>query len=211
MGQVEFFLRHAESAANAEGIYQGQSYDTWLTPRGLKQAEAAALALARQKEIQAIFVSPLKRTLQTAAVIDQTLLIPLIPDQRLLEINHGTWEGKKIAEFTQEEAKILTQWKAEPHKCQMPNGEHFNEVVKRAEEFLCGLKNKPGHFAIVTHDLVLRVIICKIGGLPYENIWQLTLDNCGITTLSVNPDEIVSVNANNHLINLRPTISQQVL
>jgi len=211
VAQIEYFIRHAESKANTESIYQGQTYDTYLSPLGMKQAEAAAVAIGEQREIQAIFVSPLKRTFQTAAIIAQTLMVPIIPDRRLLEINHGSWEGKTVREFTPEEVKILEEWKSQPHRCQMPNGEYFYDVVKRAEEFLRELKNKTGQFAIVTHDLFLRVIICKIGDLPYENIWQLTLDNCGITTLSVNPDKIISVNANNHLINLHPEVNKQVL
>lgn len=211
MEKIHYFIRHAESQANATGLYQGQSYDTDLSYRGRQQAVAAAEILEQEQKITAIIASPLRRTWQTAAIINQRLQVPMIIDQRLLEINHGTWEGKAKRQFTPDEVRIWQIWKTDPGRCQMPEGEHFHEVVSRVDSFLVDLQKKTGRMAIVTHDLILRIIIAKIGGLPFANIWELTLDNCGITTLTVNPNKLVKVNKNHHLVNLRSEVSEQML
>lgn len=210
MTKLIYLIRHGESVANKQGIYQGQGVDTGLTVLGQKQALAAAKRL-RKIKFKAIYASPLKRTKETAEIIARQFGLPILNDIRLLEINHGTWEGKNLDEFTFEETEVLKIWKNKPNLCQMPKGEHFNDVVKRVEKFFEKIKKQTGQFAIITHDVVLRIIIAKIGGLAYENIWQLTLDNCGLTTLTVNPDKIIKINEDNHLINLQTNGSKQML
>ena len=42
-----YLVRHAESLANAQGIYQGQTYDTPLSNLGKKQA-AALLRVSKE-------------------------------------------------------------------------------------------------------------------------------------------------------------------
>jgi len=61
-------VRHAESVANTEGIYQGQTYDTDLSELGKKQTKALANRL-NDLELRKIITSPLKRTYKTAGSI----------------------------------------------------------------------------------------------------------------------------------------------
>lgn len=52
-----FFIRHAESIANTQGIYQGQTYDTPLSPLGVRQARLLAQRLAREN-LSFVIASP---------------------------------------------------------------------------------------------------------------------------------------------------------
>ncbi len=84
---IIYCIRHGESCYNAEGRLQGQSA-TPLSPLGLRQAEAMAMAL-RAQPIAAIYASPLPRAMQTAEALGRAIGVAVIPDPRLMEINVG--------------------------------------------------------------------------------------------------------------------------
>ncbi|MCG2691736.1 histidine phosphatase family protein [Microgenomates group bacterium] len=205
-----YLIRHGESKANRAGIYQGQSYDVGLTLLGRRQAFFVATTLMG-KNIQKIVASPLKRTFQTAMVIAKTINVPLITDQHLLEINHGNWEGKHPNDFTKLEKKILTQWQTEPHLTQMPDGEHFKDVMKRVGIFLLKLEKSKETTVIVAHDLILRVIIAMILNLDFSNVWNFRLDNCGLNVISFNPRRLIELNNRAHLGSSMSLLNRQAL
>src|SRR3989337_1632197 len=86
-------VRHAESVANSQGIYQGQTYDTDLSELGKKQAEALAKK-AKKVGINRIISSPLRRTYQTAIVVSRACNCPIEISELITETNQCEWEGK---------------------------------------------------------------------------------------------------------------------
>lgn len=212
MGIEEYIvIRHAESIANAEGIYQGWTYNTSLTEFGVKQAELTAMALKKIEGITAIYVSPLLRTYETAEIINQELKIPLVVDRRLSEINHGSWEGKRVDQFTPTEQEVLERWQNQPQTAQMPGGECLQDVVNRVESFLADLKEVNGKTLMVTHDTLKRTILCHWQGWDYDQIWSFELDNCGVTTLGLEPKEIIGLNKTMHLNGFKSGLNRQAL
>jgi len=209
MTKIIYLIRHGESLANKQGVYQGQSIDTGLTELGKKQARAAAEVLTGLK-FKTIYTSPLKRAKETAEIIGRQTGLPILENIKLLEINHGSWEGKKINEFNQTEQKLLNRWRKQPDQAQMLKGETLKDVALRCRRFIQSLPSGQ-EAAVITHDVIIRVMIIMALKHKLKYIWRYTLDNCGITTLSVNPDKIICVNANNHLINLHPGVNKQVL
>lgn len=205
-----YIIRHGESIANTRGIYQGQSYDTDLTGRGKEQARAAAKALATFK-IDSIITSPSRRCLQTAQIIDYSINRIIIQNKLILEINHGTWEGKSPREFTNKELRVLKKWKNEPEKTQMLNGEHFNDVVDRCRKTLKMFEEEDGDCLLVTHDTTSKIFILLAMKMPFNNFWNITLDNCGITKIALHPLRLLSLNENNHLNGLKSAVKNQVL
>jgi 2,3-bisphosphoglycerate-dependent phosphoglycerate mutase len=91
-------VRHGASAAAVPGepfeALEGQS-DPPLAPEGERQAKAVASRLAAES-FAGVFVTPLKRTQQTAAPLaDATGLEPVVvPDLR--EVMLGEWEGGEL-------------------------------------------------------------------------------------------------------------------
>jgi probable phosphoglycerate mutase len=91
-------VRHGASAAAVPGepfeSLEGQS-DPPLAPEGERQAQAVAARLA-QESFDGLFVTPLKRTAQTAAPLAQaTGHEPVVvPDLR--EVGLGEWEGGEL-------------------------------------------------------------------------------------------------------------------
>jgi probable phosphoglycerate mutase len=91
-------LRHGASQAAIAGepfeLLEGHA-DPPLAPEGELQAQAAGARLAADPP-DALFVTPLQRTAQTAApLVAATGLEPVVvPDLR--EVNLGTWEGGEM-------------------------------------------------------------------------------------------------------------------
>src|SRR5260370_17327478 len=67
--------RHGQPQGNAEGRFGGHT-DTPLSPRGRKQAQATAKALASEK-FSAIYSSDLPRAIETASPLAKLVAVPL--------------------------------------------------------------------------------------------------------------------------------------
>ena len=82
-----WLVRHGESEANAEGVWQGQS-DARLNARGRQQAERLGARLAGCS-FDVVVSSDLQRTTATAAAAGLTAE----PDPAWRELDLGRWEG----------------------------------------------------------------------------------------------------------------------
>src|SRR5882757_8630139 len=80
-------IRHGQSQGNAEGRFGGHT-DTPLSPRGRKQAQATAKALASEK-FSAIYSSDLPRAIETASPLSQLTGVSLITTDALRERSVG--------------------------------------------------------------------------------------------------------------------------
>jgi probable phosphoglycerate mutase len=87
-------VRHGSSAEAGDHL-DGHA-DPELSPRGRVQAEAVAERLGRMAAT-ALFVTPLRRTAQTAAPLAERLgLVPIVVGD-LREVHLGSWEGQFTA------------------------------------------------------------------------------------------------------------------
>jgi probable phosphoglycerate mutase len=197
--------RHAESLANTQSIYQGQSYDTDLSEVGQQQAKALAKALAeRYTSIDRVYTSSLKRAQFTAVQICSRLLIdqPTV-DDRIMEINLGLWEGKTKTEVDQQFPGQLDQWQQDPHGLELPQGETLEQVQARAFEFLNQFKDQQvTRIIVVSHDLLIRTTLTKLLRREFKDIWIYQLDAGGYSVLEFDGKryQVAEINANDHLI-----------
>lgn len=206
-------VRHGESVANRQSIYQGQTYDTPLTALGKRQIRVLSKHL-RNCKIDTIYTSPLKRALETARIIAAGFDTPIITDKNLLEIDHGDWEGKTKEEVKRLYPKILNLWKQAPEEVVMPNGESLADVQKRIHRFLHNLKqtNRAGTFLIVAHDTVLRIMIAEVLSLPLNHIWRFHLDNAALTVFRWGSQgKLLTLNNTEYLIGNRSDTDRQAL
>ena len=209
MTKTIYLIRHGESVANKQGIYQGQSIDTGLTELGIKQARAAAKALTGLK-FKTIYTSPLIRAKETAQMIGNQTGLPILTNIKLLEINHGSWEGKKINEFNQTEQKLLNRWRKQPDQAQMLKGETLKDVASRCQRFIQSLPDGQ-ETAVITHDVIIRVMTIMALKHKLKHIWRFALDNGGITTVSFEPNCLISLNQNFHLNRIKSLLNRQAL
>lgn len=194
-------VRHGETTWNVEGRYQGQE-DTPLSQRGLQQGQLLAVGL-RNIPIDVCISSPLQRSFQTCQFCAELHKLPVIADDRLLEINHGSWEGVLAKDIAAQYPQEFAQWHSQPHLVQMPGGENLEDVRRRARAaFDDYAATYPGKTVLVAaHDAVNKAIICDLLGLGMEHFWQIKQDNTCINVLEYNDGlwRVVLLNSTNHM------------
>lgn len=194
-------LRHGQTNWNKEGRYQGQ-IDTDLSDLGKEQARLLAKALKNIK-IDHFISSPLKRAYETACESAKFHNKEVIKDERLLEINHGIWEGKLSSEVEKLDANLLKMWKETPHLVTMPNGENLQNILDRAlpcvKEFAKKFDGQT--IAFFAHDAVNKVLLAHFLNAPLSSFWNILQDNTCINVIEFNNDlvKIVTLNNTNHL------------
>ncbi|HEY2346348.1 MAG TPA: histidine phosphatase family protein [Xanthomonadaceae bacterium] len=167
--------RHGETPWNAEGRYQGQT-DIALSPVGEEQARKLGLRLADAKITRAV-ASPLTRARHTAELaLGPARASMLSFDAGLLEIHHGTWEGKLAAEIGDFDGDRFKAWRSAPESVLMPGagGESLEHVLARAWpafERACNGLGDDDLLLVVAHDAVNRVLLCRILGIPLSKLW----------------------------------------
>jgi probable phosphoglycerate mutase len=177
-----FLIRHGRTNWNSEGRYQGV-IDVPLDEVGKKQAELLAKSL-KCVTIDKVWSSPLSRAKETAWYISQEQGCPLEVHEGLTEISHGEWEGKYAHEVKVLWPDLYDLWYKEPQKVKMPSGETLEEVANRAKgalEFILGEGKDP--VAVVTHDAVIKVLLCHFLELPLAKFWSFHVANCSVTMI----------------------------
>lgn len=166
--------RHGQTDWNMEKRIQGRS-DIELNSKGIEQAYQTKENLKEEK-IDLIFCSPLKRAKQTANIINEERNVPIIYDERLLEICYGENEGK-----IQDEFDYNGFWNV-INTHEYKDAENVNSLIKRVENFMNELKErKEENVLIVTHNGVCRAINVYFYGVPEDNnLIKLGIKNCEI-------------------------------
>lgn len=166
-------VRHGETPWNAEGRYQGQ-IDIPLSATGEQQAQLLQQRLLSVPIDRAV-ASPLQRARATAQIAlgERAGLLSL--DAGLGEIAHGTWEGKLASEIDADDPGRFRAWREAPHTVQMPGGESLTQVFERVWPAFAraveGLRADQTAL-VVAHDAVNRLILCKLLGLPFAQLWR---------------------------------------
>lgn len=179
-----FLVRHGETDWNREGRFQGQM-DIRLNDTGLGQALSVAEAL-KDVPLDRIVASPLSRTRETARPLAELTGLPVEMNGGLVEISHGLWEGRTSGEVEAEWPGMLAAWHGHPELVTMPGGESLADVQKRAwPAFLRTVEEEGDSVAVVSHDAVLKVLLCRIFDSPLSSFWRFQLANGSITLLEL--------------------------
>ena len=215
-----YVARHGETTWNLAGRYQGRR-ESGLTALGVRQGFALADAFARiAPRIERIIASPLLRCSATAKFVAERLNVPLEHDDRLLEIAHGTWEGRLRDEIAAEAPERFRRWKEQPADVGFEDGETLVEVAARWQRFASGF-DAARPTLVVTHDAIVRVAILAAQGRPLDHLWSVSVENAGFAEFSVDtigsPSmpagrwTLVNENVNAHLTGLHATPQTQAL
>jgi broad specificity phosphatase PhoE len=166
------FLRHGETAYNAENRLQGQ-LDIPLNTRGREQARALGRTLGarikseieRLEATDAFIASPLKRARETMEIARDAIGLPprrYWLDPTLKEISFGAWEGLTWPEIAAGDAKSVRARTRDKWSFVPPGGESYAMLVERVRPWLEGLT---GDAFVVSHGGVARALMTLIAGV----------------------------------------------
>lgn len=203
-----YCIRHGESVYNAEGRVQGQS-DVPLSALGLRQSEAVAEALAAQP-IEAVYSSPLRRAVQTAAPLAARLGVCVQTDPRLMEIHAGVFQDRLRSELPALFPEAYARWLAGEPDFAIPGGESRRDLMHRGREVFAHIA-RSGHeqVAVVTHGGLLAGALKALLGIPAER-HPFVFQNGSITRIELadgraDAVKLLSANEASHLRALGPT------
>jgi broad specificity phosphatase PhoE len=184
-----YILRHADKAKGDFYNPQLRHQDEPLSQVGQEQAEKLVAYFA-DKGITRIYVSAYQRTGQTIAPISGHLKLLPIVDERLNEIDNGLFEGATEEELRQKfpaELKALRERKAD---FRFPEGETGEEAFARITAFLNEKRasHRDDNIIIVSHDGLIRLLMCHVMDMPVTGRWNFRVDCCGITELLYEPE-----------------------
>ncbi|MGZ3504393.1 MAG: histidine phosphatase family protein [Vulcanimicrobiaceae bacterium] len=174
--------RHGESTWNRLARYQGRR-DADLSPLGRVQAQALAGAL-HDAGIKRIVSSPLQRCTLTAQPLSELAGLAIGSDHRLIEIAHGSWEGRYREEIERDDPQRYRLWREHPERVAFEYGETLDDVLDRWKRFAASLDTS-GDTLIVTHDVVVRLAILERSGRAPAELWQPRVVNGGYAEFEV--------------------------
>ncbi len=178
------FVRHAEAEGNLYRIFHGWT-DSGITEKGHVQAKKAAERL-KDVNIDVLYSSSLKRTIQTAQYIADIKGLPIIRTDKLKEINGGDWEGEKWEDLPNIWPDEYHTWENAPHIHRMPNGETMEEFQERLKnEVMYIIENNKGkNICVVTHGTAIRALMCHFFHLNLEEMINVKwYDNTAISII----------------------------
>ncbi len=159
--QQLFFVRHGETEWNAARRVQGQ-WNSDLNALGREQAAINGQFLASQK-IEALFASPLDRTMQTAEIINQHLNLTVNQDDRLMEWDCGDWSGYLYDEVMEKWPLEWQAWQDDRFHYRGPNCENFPDMIVRSTPFLAEIVSRPErNIAIVSHGMIGKIMVAQL-------------------------------------------------
>jgi probable phosphoglycerate mutase len=159
-----YLVRHGATPLTAEDRFSG-SENVHLSEEGHAQVTRLAQRL-KEDEINAVFCSPLDRTLETANVIAKPHTITPITKDGLREISHGHWEGMSRKEVEEQFSEEYSAWESDPFTFAPEGGESGISVLARALPVIreVVLEHKDKNILIVSHKATLRLIISSLLG-----------------------------------------------
>ena len=198
-------IRHGQSQGNAEGRFGGHT-DTPLSPRGRKQAQATARALASEK-FTAIYSSDLPRAIETASPLAKLVGVPLETTDALRERSVGVMEGLTFEEAAEQHPEQYQALLRRDFEHVLAGGESYRQTLDRASRQLDEAieQHKGGRIALFAHTGTICILILHLMGAldapELKPVWIATA-NCGIARFDLRDDgfvRVLTINDTRHL------------
>ena len=176
------FLRHAQAKNNVERILAGRTKGIPLTQTGLQQAEKITTFLKPFK-ISTIYSSPIERALSTAQIVANKLDLESKVDNRLTEIEMGSFSGMVYEEMFAKYGNVFLKFYQDSSLIQKNGVETFSSVKTRVLDMVnhCSKKHEEQNVLLVTHMDPIKAMISTILQLKPESLYELVIRNASLT------------------------------
>lgn len=160
-----YLVRHGATQLSAEDRFAG-STGVELSDTGRRQAERLGERLAREG-VNAIYSSPLSRTMDTARIIAGECGHDPVPMDGLREISHGRWEGLTRHEVEERFGDELMAWQEDPFTFAPEGGESGVVVLARALPVIRTIvtRHRGERVLVVSHKATIRILLSSLLGI----------------------------------------------
>lgn len=176
------FLRHAQAKNNVERILAGRTKGIPLTQTGIQQAEKISTFLQPLK-ISTIYSSPIERALHTAEIVANKLDLGCKIDDRLTEIEMGSFSGMQYDEMFAKYGNVFLKFYQDSPLIQKNGVETFSSVKKRVLDMVnyCSKKYEEQNILLVTHMDPIKAMISTVLQPKPESLYELVIRNASLT------------------------------
>ena len=201
MTTTVLLVRHGQTKSNVTGFYMSRSNED-INDTGYTQAYKLSSRLA-SLPIASVYASPIQRTYTTAVILAKPHNLKVKALDDLSEIQLGDWQGLYLEEISQRWPELWKQWRTDPSKSTIPNGESFKQVTERAiRAFETIAATEPGRQAvIVTHEVIIKVLVAHALGVSNSIYRRFEINNASLSVIRVINGKIrlVALNDTSHL------------
>ncbi|MBB4301050.1 putative phosphoglycerate mutase [Rhodobium orientis] len=159
-----FLVRHGATTLTAEDRFAGSS-DVHLSDEGRQQVARLAERLSGH-DLDAVYASPMHRTIETATILAEPHGLAPIVEQGLREIDYGHWEEKSRSEVERNFAEEYAIWQEDPFTIAPKGGESGVNVLNRALPVVRRIVEAHRHrnVLVVSHKGTNRLVISSLLG-----------------------------------------------
>ena len=177
---VVILVRHGHTPTTGK-ILPGRTKGLHLSDLGKDQAEKVASYLSSLNSVNAVYSSPMERTLETAKPIAKAFGKRVRKHQGLIEADFGKWTGRKLSEL-----RKLNDWEKvqnNPSLFRFPGGESFMEMQSRMVSTVTNIcENHRGEIVVaVSHADTIKAFLTAALGTPLDLFQRLHISPCSVS------------------------------
>ncbi|WP_420120584.1 MSMEG_4193 family putative phosphomutase [Nakamurella sp.] len=180
-------VRHGRSTSNAAGTLAGRTPGVDLDDHGRTQAAALAGRLSGIP-IHRLVCSPMDRCRQTVAPLAAALGLEVETDDRLLEVDYGSWSGRELKALLHEPLWRVVQ--AHPSAAVFPDGEGLAEMSARAVDGIRAIRRAATADTTVlvcSHGDVIKAILADALGLHLDSFQRIVVAPASVSVVRYTP------------------------
>jgi len=182
-----YLIRNGETSYNRDNVGLGRA-DIPLTEMGRRQSMLAVDYLKTIK-FTAIYTSPARRAGYLADLLAQQG--DLVPEylSSLVEMDVGETEGMHLSDVAKRFPDFMKEWRSiNQTRIPMPGGESLTDVQQRVNFIFSILKSyTDGNIAVVSHNFVLKILLCKLLNLEIASFNSIVLSLASISVIEMLP------------------------
>ena len=196
---IVLLIRHGENEWTASHKLAGRTPGVHLNEYGRQQVEALGKRLANVK-LDAIYASPLERTMETAQAIAEHHQLEIQPQPDFLEVDYGDWTGEEIKKLAKTKSWPVIQFY--PSGASFPGGESMYGMQARFVQEINRLAavHSGQTIALVGHADLIKAAVAHYLGVHFDLFQRIMISTASITTINFTPlgPRIVAINDTHH-------------
>lgn len=180
-------LRHGRSTSNTAHTLAGRSDGVDLDDKGREQAQTVVTRIG-DLPVKAIVRSPLLRCERTVEPLAAALGLEPVVEDRIIEVDYGSWTGRKIGELVKEPLWQVVQ--QQPSAAVFPDGEGLAQVQARAvaairehDRRLTAEHGGDVLWVACTHGDVIKAVLADALGTHLDTFQRITADPASMSVI----------------------------